>query len=224
MLLLLLRLEAPLMKWGLRSLWNDRDTHIVPTKSGIIGLLSCALGYSRRDKRIEELSAQLSMGVRADRNGIVLTDLQIVSTASNPFIKKLSKAEGYGARTLLGPILTYRHYLQDASFTVVLSGDPILLQKLAEAVCSPFFSLFLGGKSCIPSRPIFEALTNNYTSIEQALNDYPVTKIRIRDKHQDKYYCEIEDKCGAHIRQDEIRVSMLREYGFRRVTVKYLGG
>ena len=223
MLLLLLRLEAPLMKWGLRSLWNDRDTHIVPTKSGIIGLLSCALGYPRGDKRIEELSAQLSMGVRADRKGIALTDLQIVSAASNPYIKNLNAAN-YKARVGEGGLLTYRHYLQDASFTVVLSGDPILLQKLAEAVHSPFFSLFLGGKSCIPSRPIFEALTNNYTSIEQALNDYPVTKIRISDKHQDKYYCEIEDKCGAHIRQDEIKVNMLREYGFRRVTVKYLGG
>ncbi len=223
MLLLLLRLEAPLMKWGLRSLWNDRDTHSVPTKSGIIGLLSCALGYPRGDKRIEELSAQLSMGVRADRNGIVLTDLQIVSTASNPFIKNLNAAN-YKARVGEGGLLTYRHYLQDASFTVALSGNSILLKELAEAVYNPIFSLYLGAKCCIPSRPIFEALTNDYSSIEQALNDYPITKARARDRCQEKHYCEIEDKNGAHIRQDEIKVNMLREYGFRRVTVKYLGG
>lgn len=224
MLLLILRLEAPLMRWGLHSQWNDRDTHVVPTKSAIIGLISCAMGLPRKSERIVELSRQLEIGVRADRKGVPMTDLQIVSQDSNHRIKNLCAAN-YKPRTGEGGLLTYRHYLQDASFTVVLSSkNEQLLHQVSEAVQNPVFPIYSGAKSCVFSRQVFEDLSDAYLSIEDALAKYPIAPKRSRDKTQEKYYCEIEDKQGSHIRQDEIQLNEMREYDFRRVTIKYIGG
>ena len=46
---LLLRLSAPLQSWGAESKFETRRTEKFPTKSGVIGLLASALGYSRED-------------------------------------------------------------------------------------------------------------------------------------------------------------------------------
>lgn len=217
--LLILRLEAPLMKWGLRSHWNDRDTHIVPTKSAVAGLIACAMGIPRGDGKIEELCQKINIGVRADRKGYILTDFQIVSTNSNPYIKNLN-ASSYKQRTVKGPLPTRRDYLQDACFTVVISGNTNLLQSIKEALLCPVFCVYLGAKCCIPSRPVFEDLTAKYESIEDALNRYPLPP-RCSGK---KLYCEIENEKGLHIRQDVVKTNEMREYGFRRVDIKYVGG
>ena len=52
---LFLRLEGPLQSWGERGRWSVRDTALEPTKSGVIGLIACALGY-RDDTQIRPLS------------------------------------------------------------------------------------------------------------------------------------------------------------------------
>ena len=41
---LLLWLEAPLQSWGADSRYGRRDTLPFPTRSGILGLLCCAMG------------------------------------------------------------------------------------------------------------------------------------------------------------------------------------
>ena len=45
MKIMLLRLEGVLQSWGERSRWDHRDTSDMPTKSALIGLLGCAMGY-----------------------------------------------------------------------------------------------------------------------------------------------------------------------------------
>ena len=64
---LLLRLAAPLQSWGMDSKFETRKTNREPTKSGIIGLLSAALGLRRDEtEKIEKLN-QLRFAVRVDR-------------------------------------------------------------------------------------------------------------------------------------------------------------
>ena len=41
---LLLRLGAPLQSWGSESMYDRRETDMMPTKSGVIGMLAAALG------------------------------------------------------------------------------------------------------------------------------------------------------------------------------------
>ena len=76
--LLILRLEGVLQSWGDHSKWDMRDSGDFPSKSGVVGLLACALGLERDDPEIVELSANLHMAVRADRPGIRMLDFHTV--------------------------------------------------------------------------------------------------------------------------------------------------
>ena len=42
--LLMLRLEGALQSWGDHSKWDIRDSGDFPSKSGVVGLLACAMG------------------------------------------------------------------------------------------------------------------------------------------------------------------------------------
>ena len=48
---LFLRLEGPLQAWGDTSKFVIRRTMDAPTKSGVLGLLCCAMGLSREKAR-----------------------------------------------------------------------------------------------------------------------------------------------------------------------------
>ena len=53
--ILLIRLEGPLQSWGERSKWDYRDTADFPTKSGVIGMIACAMGLERTDAQLGKL-------------------------------------------------------------------------------------------------------------------------------------------------------------------------
>src|SRR5438045_450395 len=85
---LLLRLAGPMQSWGTNSRFKIRDTGLEPSKSGIIGLLCCALGKPRdethldnRDKPSLETLAALRMGVRVNCEGVMKRDYQTAGGA-----------------------------------------------------------------------------------------------------------------------------------------------
>jgi CRISPR system Cascade subunit CasD len=154
---LFLRLEGPLQAWGDASKFVIRRTVKAPTKSGVIGLLCCALGLSRQEARghLKKLS-DLKMGVRLDRAGVRWWDYHTVGakigvlTADGEGIK-------YTASTKeIETLITRREYLCDASFLVALQGEPGLIAQLEAAIEEPKWTLYLGRKSCPPSRPLLE--------------------------------------------------------------------
>lgn len=71
---LLLRLAGPIQSWGVESKFEIRRTINFPTKSGVIGMLAAAFGYSREDS-LDELN-RLKFGVRIDREGKLIRDYQ----------------------------------------------------------------------------------------------------------------------------------------------------
>jgi CRISPR system Cascade subunit CasD len=150
---LFLRLEGPMQSWGNQeSKFVIRRTSEAPTKSGVIGLLCAALGVCRSDapnKWLPKLNA-LHMGVRIDMPGVRWWDYHTVGAGMQMRI-----AEGEG-KTKVGAMLTRREYLCDASFLVSLQGEPRLISELTAAMHSPKWALYLGRKSCPPSRPVQE--------------------------------------------------------------------
>ena len=207
MTLLILRLEGALQSWGTRSRFDSRDSGPLPTKSGVIGLIACAMGLTRGDGRIPEMFNRLQMGVRADRPGTMMVDFQTV-TGERGYLFCAGGGKRVGEPTLLTP----RQYLEDACFTVILAGDEALLAECAEALKSPRWQTYLGRKSCVPTRPVFEALTNEYSSIEDALKHVkPGARVQGRTMR-----CELEDAQGDRVRRDVLRTSGL-DYGTRRV-------
>ena len=122
---LLLRLAGPMQSWGTTSRFDERDTQLEPSKSGVLGLVCAALGRDRAEP-VADLAA-LSMGVRVEREGVPLRDYQ---TATGVVIASSGKPDL--GRTVVSP----RYYLSDAVFLV---GWP----------------LARGRKSCVPSLPVY---------------------------------------------------------------------
>ncbi|GAA4798779.1 type I-E CRISPR-associated protein Cas5/CasD [Corynebacterium canis] len=133
MSVLLLRFAGPMQAWGDSSRFNHRATRREPTKSGVFGLLAAAQGRRRSDP-LEDL-LDLRFGVRTDQVGRVITDFQTE----------------IDWRTGKSKALTYRDYLADARFLVVIEGNRTFLESLEAAVKSPAYPLFLGRRSCPPS-------------------------------------------------------------------------
>lgn len=138
---LLLRLCGPMQSWGFRSRFDNRDTALEPTRSGVIGLLCAALGWER-DADLTPFQ-NLVMGVRIDAPGRVMVDYQTAS--------QVLRANGNAG----GTVQSWRYYLSDARFLVGLESDDLnWLQQLDEALRNPHFPLFLGRKSYVPSLPV----------------------------------------------------------------------
>src|SRR5574337_1235511 len=98
---LLLRLAGPMQSWGTTSRFDERDTQLEPSKSGVLGLICAALGRDRTQP-VDDLAA-LRMGVRVDREGMLMRDYQ---TATGVLIATGKADPG---RTVVSP----RYYLAD---------------------------------------------------------------------------------------------------------------
>ena len=108
------------------------------------------------------------MGVRCDKPGTHLIDYHTVGGGyEHPALltaKGKPKISGRGPHTEQ----TWRHYLCDASFLVALQGESALIDRLADAIQSPRWTIYLGRKSCPPSCPPFDGV-GDFADLETAL-------------------------------------------------------
>ena len=142
---LLLRLAAPMQAWGADSDFETRRTLPYPTKSGVIGMLSSALGRSRDDS-VNDLNC-LGFGVRVDQEGELLRDYH----TARPVNMK-SENDSY---------ITVRYYLCDAIFLVgIASDDRAVLEQLEFCLQHPAYPLYLGRRSCPITLPLVLGIRN----------------------------------------------------------------
>lgn len=208
-----LRLEGPLQSWGEHSKFYFRDSAREPTKSGVIGLIACAIGYPRYDPDIKNLDSRLHMAVRVEREGVILNEFQTIDSG---YITAKRGLESKG-------IIRTKQYLQDASFLVLLVGKKSLLDTIEEALSDPKWPYYLGRKCCSPSMPLFLDRSTCYSSLEDALSEVPYscpyfipTHKRTHDL-QLKLRCIIGDPYGPIKRLGAIQTNKSRMYGIRRV-------
>lgn len=164
---LFLRLEGPLQSWGERARWDVRDTAPEPTKSGIVGLLACALGLSA-DQDLRILSQGIRVGVRCDRPGSMLIDYHTVVGG----IMSEGKIKRNATTREPETVVSRRAYLCDASFLIAVQAASDIIGQLAYALQYPVWPIYLGRKSCPPACPPFEGVSD-YSSLEKALADWP---------------------------------------------------
>lgn len=164
---LLLRLSGPLQSWGTTSRFDERDTGLEPSKSGVIGLVCAALGRDRAAP-VDDLAA-LRMGVRVDREGVLSRDFQ---TATGVL---LARGKPDHERTVVSP----RFFLSDASFLVGLEGDDqAVLQRAHAALASPVWPLCLGRKAFAPGEPVWLPDGLRDSDLQTALDTYPLLDSR----------------------------------------------
>nr|WP_298164002.1 type I-E CRISPR-associated protein Cas5/CasD [uncultured Pseudomonas sp.] len=189
---LLMRLQGPLQSWGTTSRFDERDTQLEPSKSGVLGLVCAALGRDRSEP-LDDLAA-LRMGVRVDREGVPMRDYQ---TAIGVLIAT-------GKADLRRTVVSPRFYLADAAFLVGLeSEDEGLLARIQDALRGPVWPLALGRKSCVPGMPVWLADGLSPLPLQQALAGYPrLVSPQWADRGQ-PLRCLLEDKQEGAIRLDQ---------------------
>lgn len=177
---LLMWLEAPLQAWGHDSRFGRRDSLDFPTKSGVLGLLCCALGkggelrewlarWAERDMQVQAYVSQGKQEQPAPRLPM-LRDFHMVGSGyeqADPWQTLLIPKKSDGGKAVGGGTkMTYRYYLQDMAFAVALQGPQTELDELQQALQNPVWDLYLGRKNCVPTELIGQGV---YASSEEAL-------------------------------------------------------
>lgn len=153
---------TPLQSWGEHSAFTDRDTLGHPTRSGLIGMIASALGIPREQAVADSPKAsaaeaqfarltRLRFTIRHDRPGVRLRDYHTVG-GGYPAHRTVPTAKGERRSPGKATILSSRHYLADAAFTVAITApdDPDLTAECAQALATPHWPLHLGRRSCPP--------------------------------------------------------------------------
>lgn len=146
----LIRLDAPIQSWGVESVFEQRDTAAMPTKSGVIGLVAACLGRGRTEP-IDDLAAA-GFAVRCDQPGVPGTDYQTIGADG------VYSADG---KVLPQSKISRRRYLQDAVFSCAIGCPGELAGQIAHALRHPVYTPYLGRKSCPPAAPLFIATTED---------------------------------------------------------------
>lgn len=177
---ILMWLEGPLQSWGYDSRYGRRDTLSFPTKSGVLGMVCAALGAGGEQKGLLAKLADLDMQVCAfprrdgDKTPLLappLQDFQMVGSGYDekdpwqslliPKTRDGKKAVGGGTK------MTYRHYIQDMAYAVLLQVPEDMAQVISDALVAPVWDLSLGRKSCVPSEFIYQGTYHSDTEGEQ---------------------------------------------------------
>lgn len=220
----LLWLEGPLQSWGHDSRFGRRATLPFPTRSGILGLLCCALGRGgeQRDwlRMMRPLSQTIVAYARDDQpKPPLLRDCHMVGSGydlkdpwEDMMVPKTSAGQhpvGTGAR------VTRRHYLQDMAFACVIelpSGEDV-----AGALKSPFWPVCLGRKCCPPSDIVWRG---EFATREDALK--AASAIAAEKKRREVFsVIEETDENGESMTINDVPVAFgpYKQYADRRVTV-----
>lgn len=211
--ILLLQLRGPLQSWGSSSKWDYRNTDAYPTKSGIVGMIGCACGIERGQAALAEISSKMTLAIRADRPGSLLTDFHTIM----PGNIEIKKADG-GIRT--ETIVSRRQYLCDACFLAALTSDVATLESWERAFCHPVWPVYLGRKSCVPTVPVCIGITWDYASLEEVMEKYPClidenNSTGEKNKGRLGYLMDCQD--GGYFVGDELVDSVNRVFGIRQV-------
>lgn len=147
-------LAAPMGAFADLAGHERRHSGTWPGRSAVLGLVGAALGI-RRDEasRLQSLSSWRT-AVSVLSRGVVFRDFHTVQTVPTARIKR--PATRREALKALGskdnPLITWRDYRSDCAFGVALWGGEGA-EDVRKALVRPYFTLYLGRKSCPLSAP-----------------------------------------------------------------------
>lgn len=160
---LALLLDGPMQSWGHSSRFERRTTALHPTRSAVFGLLAAALGIDKHGpNEASQLARFASLRVttvalpRRNRRGDELLMRRLEDYHTVTGIRRASGKVDDDAT-----VQTYRHYLLDARFGVLLEGADSLLHEIACALRNPKWGVWLGRKCCLPATPVLAVPTGS---------------------------------------------------------------
>lgn len=168
-----LRLNGALQSWGYNSDFSYRNTGLFPTKSAVLGLCCAAKGLSRGSKEERyflesmcdcKMTAIVIPRIRQGRdkqwpiNVRRIEDFHTVENTKTASGKISSNA-----------VITYRQYICDADFLVLLEVPRGMADDLEDDLSDPTWGIWLGRKSCIPSAPVFAGTYKDMNEVSNEL-------------------------------------------------------
>lgn len=178
-------LEAPLQSWGSDSKFWRRDTLKFPTKSGIIGLLLCAMGETGAQKELLKKMSTLKISVFSylktyAKDGILkkvkkthlLRDYHVIGNGYKKDdvwheMNSLKKLDG--TSTSCGTKITQRFYLQNAKFGVIIETSNEISDRIEQSLKFPVYDIYLGRKNCVPTDFVFQGMFVSHEDAEKKL-------------------------------------------------------
>lgn len=241
---LILRFDGLLMSFGSFIVDQHGYTDTFPGTSMLTGLTANALGWTHADfEKLEALQRRIIYAARWDEEPQTIIDYHTVDLGqpkmSSPgwTTRGTPEHRSGGPAARFGTHQRYRHYWTDGLMTVALglkeeSVHPTLLD-LYEAFKRPARPLFLGRKTCLPSRPLLDPVTpivegENILSI--------LSQVSVWDRHgtvvteERKYRANWPAELNAAVRSQVREVYDLRDwrnqvvYGPSRRAEGYIGG
>lgn len=163
---LYMRLSGPMQSWGSGSLFWHRGTEMFPTKSGVLGLLFCAMGRGGpQTEALAEVAVlpqkvlQISRPEEKQRPAPILTDFHMVGGGydeDDPWQLECIPKTSDGKKAVNGGTkLTRREYLQNANFAVVQEIPDAWSEAVAQSLKAPVWDIYLGRKCCPPALPVY---------------------------------------------------------------------
>lgn len=185
---IVLTLAGPLQAWGSSQGTETRRTGLYPTKSAVIGMIAGALGRPSGSP-VDDLS-DMRFTVRVDHPGSVIEDFH---TARPNVPTKDVQAHPRPANHTQ---ITKREFRSEAVYTVFLTGDRELIERVHEALLHPAYAPFLGRRAAVPSRPV-----------------YPANSV-IHEEDVSELLSSVPWAAPAHVRQyaeDEVSLTVIRD-------------
>jgi CRISPR system Cascade subunit CasD len=176
------------MAFGGETIDNYGVIRHSPALSMVTGLLANALGWRREQWDLHDrLQNRLVMGARRESAGRHLREYQTAQLfeddegwTTSGISEGRAKSSSYSVQPSGRKVLTwqrYRDYHADLSMLVALRLEPAVeiptLDDLAHALDYPARPLFIGRKSCLPSKGIFGGWQEG-DSVLQVLQTTPV--------------------------------------------------
>lgn len=159
---LIIKLQGAMQAWGGHSYEDFRPSHVFPTRSAVLGLLAACIGIERDDiLNRERLNASLfRLTVRTDTRYLEGSNRPLKMHKITDF-HTVQNARKVDAAARKDAIVSRREYLCDTVFSIAMVFDQeqgYSLDDIKQALQKPYYTPFLGRKSCPLQRPLYEAV------------------------------------------------------------------
>lgn len=164
---LIIKLQGAMQAWGGHTFEDYRPSHIFPTRSAVVGLLGACLGIDRADiQGIADLNSSFELMVRADKRKVQTKQFGQIKEKILTMHKMTDFHTVLDARKVDGSartdaIISHREYLCDAEFSLALefrNNAVFNLEKVKQAIQKPYYTPFLGRRSCPIQQPLFKSI------------------------------------------------------------------
>ena len=152
--------SAMLQSWRNTGLGPEfRYTEMNPTKTGVAGMIACALGIPRGNSEIKRLENNFELYLSKKESGS-LTDMEgnipdVLMDFQTIFAPTMLSADGNPIHT---PTVTNREYIIAHRFVLYLKTDENVLIQIKDALNNPVWDYYLGSKCCIPAEPVCQGI------------------------------------------------------------------